>query len=454
MRKNLNRTAPHGSNGWRGYQNRLKRHAAIHRIRGRAGRWLAAAAILILALVFFRSWHGERPRAPEPPPSSPEPSEKLLTKEQLQQAIPASAVFNLRDPAVEIRLGNRRHHVETSLQMPLQRYLLDHLDRRHARYIGLVAMQPDTGRVLALVGYDSSGSGKNPCLEERFPAASVFKIVTAAAAIEELGLLPDSSMTYNGRRHTLYKSQLRRQQNRYTNRTTLRKSFALSINPVFGKIGAHRLQRKLLAKYADAFGFNQQIDFETPLAASTIRITDDPYQWAEVASGFNQDTRISPLHGALIASVVVNGGHLMEPSIVERVTDPQGQVVYRSRTASIRDVISPQASRQLADLMGATVTSGTSRSAFRGSQRDWVLSKLQIGGKTGSINSRDNEARYDWFVGFAREKKGTEKMVVSAVVAHEKYIGRRAAEYARLTIRQYFQEAFASRKKEAGDAPG
>jgi cell division protein FtsI/penicillin-binding protein 2 len=338
--------------------------------------------------------------------------------------------------------------------MPLQRYLLDHLDRRHARYIGLVAMQPDTGRVLALVGYDSSGSGKNPCLEERFPAASVFKIVTAAAAIEELGLLPDSSMTYNGRRHTLYKSQLRRQQNRYTNRTTLRKSFALSINPVFGKIGAHRLQRQLLDKYADAFGFNQQIDFETPLAASTIRITDEPYQWAEVASGFNQDTRISPLHGALIASVAVNGGHLMEPSVVERVTDPQGRVVYRSRTASIRDVISPQASRQLADLMGATVTSGTSRSAFRGSQRDWVLSKLQIGGKTGSINSRDNEARYDWFVGFAREKKGAEKMVVSAVVAHEKFIGRRAAEYARITIRQYFQEAFASRKKEAGDAPG
>jgi cell division protein FtsI/penicillin-binding protein 2 len=338
--------------------------------------------------------------------------------------------------------------------MPLQRYLLDQLDRRHSRYIGLVAMEPDTGRVLAMVGYDRTQSGENPCVEKRFPAASIFKIVTAAAAMEELGLLPDSKLTYNGRKHTLYKSQLGQAQNRYTNRTNLRKSFAQSINPVFGKIGVHRLHRQLLSKYAEAFGFNQQIDFEIPLATSTIRISEDPYHWAEVASGFNQDTRISPLHGALIASVALNGGRLVEPSIVDRVTDPEGHVVYRGQNAPVRKVISPQASRQLADLMGATVESGTSRRAFRGSRRDLVLSRLQIGGKTGSINSRDNAARYDWFVGFAREKDGNEKVVVSAVVAHEKYIGRRAAEYARLAIRQYFQEAFASRVSEAKDAPG
>ena len=127
MRKKIDRIPSHGSSGWRGYQNRLKRSAAIHRIRGRLGRWLAAAALLVLVLIFFRSWHAERQQVPEPPPSSPDPLQNLLTKEQLQQAIPASAVFNLREPSVEIQLDNRRHHVETSLHMPLQRYLLDHL---------------------------------------------------------------------------------------------------------------------------------------------------------------------------------------------------------------------------------------------------------------------------------------------------------------------------------------
>jgi cell division protein FtsI/penicillin-binding protein 2 len=453
MRKTLNRTPSGG--GWRVYQDRLRRDAALGKARGRFARWLAAAAVVALAVSVYLGWqaaHGPDPEPAAPPAATRD--QNLFTKTDLQRVIPAEALLNLQDSGVEIRIDKRRHLVQTSLDMPLQRYLMDLLDRRHSRYIGIVALEPATGRVLAMVGYDRTGDGENPCVERLFPAASVFKIVTAAAALEDLGLLPDSQMTYNGRKHTLYKSQLRTEQNRYTNRTTLRRSFAQSINPVFGKIGTHRLHQELLAKYADAFGFGEAIPFELPVAASTIRITDDPYQWAEVASGFNQDTRISPLHGALIASVALNGGRLVEPTVVERVTDPQGRVVYRGRPAAIREVISARACRQLADLMEATVASGTSRSAFRGVRRDWVLSKLTIGGKTGSINSRDNKARYDWFVGFARETSGEATVAISAVVAHEKYIGRRAAEYARLAIRRYFQETFASRRQEARDAPG
>ncbi|MGD8366744.1 MAG: penicillin-binding transpeptidase domain-containing protein [Desulfobacterales bacterium] len=455
MRKHLNRTPPGSFGGWRVYQDRLRRDAALGKVRGRLARWLAAAAVVALAASVYMGWHAAE--APDPAGmdrAAQHRQENRLTKADLQEAIPPEALLNLKASDLEIRIDSRRHLVETSLDLPLQRYLMDQLDRRHSRYIGIVALEPATGRVLAMVGYDRSGKKENPCVEKVFPAASVFKIVTAAAAIEDLGLLPDSQMTYNGRKHTLYKSQLRTEQNRYTNRTTLRRSFALSINPVFGKIGTHRLHQELLAKYADAFGFNEPIPFEVPVAASTIQITDDPYQWAEVASGFNQDTRISALHGAMIASVALNGGRMVAPTIVEKVTDPQGRVVYQGRPGAVREVISAGACRQLADLMEATVSSGTSRSAFRGLHRDWVLSKLTIGGKSGSINSRDNKARFDWFVGFARETSGEAKVAVSAVVAHEKYIGRRAAEYARLAIRRYFQETFASRKEQTRDAPG
>ncbi len=455
MRKKIDKLHVNAASGWRNYQDRLRRERAVRKIRGRLARILAVAAVLLLAASVFWSLGNRRQTGSEKGQTADlsEP-QGMLTKEDLQAAISPEALFNRKNPDLQISFDNRPLHVETTLHMPLQRYLLSLLDRRYSRYIGIVAMEPTTGRVLAMVGYDRNGSGKNPCIEQKFPAASVFKIVTAAAAIEELGLMPDSQMTYNGRKHTLYKSQLRTVQNRYTNRTTLRRSFAQSINPVFGKIGIHRLHHKLLAKYAKAFGFNQDIGFEAPLAESSIRITDEPYQWAEVASGFNQDTRISPMHGALMASVVLNGGRMVEPNIVQRVTDARGRVVYRGHPVPIREVISSAACRQLADMMEATVSSGTSRSAFRGFRRDWVLSKLEIGGKTGSINSRDNEARYDWFVGFAREKKGKAKVVVAAVVAHEKYIGRRAAEYARRAIRQYFQEAFASRKQDSKDAPG
>ena len=94
------------------------------------------------------------------------------------------------------------------------------------------------------------------------------------------------------------------------------------------------------------------------------------------------------------------------------------------------------------------------RQTFRDADRDWVLSKLEIGAKTGSINSRNNDARYDWFVGYAGEKEGDVRIAISAVVAHEEYIGVRAGDYARLAIRQYFQETFARRSADRRDAPG
>ena len=78
------------------------------------------------------------------------------------------------------------------------------------------------------------------------------------------------------------------------------------------------------------------------------------------------------------------------------------------------------------------------------------LSRLTLGGKTGSIYNRAHDARFDWFVGFATEKKGSEKIVVAVMVAHEDYIGIRAGQYARMAIEHYFKDYFA-KKEQAGN---
>ena len=75
-------------------------------------------------------------------------------------------------------------------------------------------------------------------------------------------------------------------------------------------------------------------------------------------------------------------------------------------------------------------------------QRDKVLSRLTIGGKTGSIDTRDHGARYDWFVGFADGPDQADAIAVAVLVAHEKFIGRRAGEYARRAIREHFRLRF------------
>ncbi|MBW2680120.1 MAG: PbpA [Deltaproteobacteria bacterium] len=316
------------------------------------------------------------------------------------------------------------------------------MDLDNSRYIGIVCMDPATGKVLSMVGFDKTDPSNNPCVDSRFPAASIFKIVTASAVVEKCGFQPGSKLSYNGRKHTLYKSQLKDRRNRYTNSITFRDSFAQSVNPVFGKIGAHYLGKNTLEKYAEAFDFNKNIDFEIEIAPSFVDLSDEPYQWAEVACGFNNKTKISPLHGAMMASAIINQGSIMEPTVVDQIVDEKGKIIYRNRLVMINQAITPKASNILNQLMATTIRSGTGKKAFRGYRKDKILSKLNIGGKTGSIDNKSHDARYDWFVGFAEQKDGPQKIAVSVIVAHEKYIGLRASYYARIAIKKYFLNYF------------
>lgn len=365
-----------------------------------------------------------------------------FSKADIQSILVDQQLLNANEKTFQATFRGQPVQVDTSLDPSLQQYLQKKLKRSTSRYIGIVVMDASTGRVRSMVGYDKMDSNNNPCIDNRYPAASIFKIVTAAAAIETYDLDPNSTFTYNGRKYTLYKSQLKDRRNRYTRKITLRDSFAQSINPVFGKIGARKLGKSNLEKYANAFGFNRPIDFEIPVTPSVVTLSDEPYHLAEIASGFNRETTLSPLHGALMAATVLNEGRMISPTIVEKITDTYGHILYRGRVKTINQAISPEASEIIGTLMQATVRSGTSRKAFRGYRRDRVLKRLVIGGKTGSIFNKTKDARFDWFVGFAEEKAGPEKLAVSVVVAHEKYIGTRASQYARMAIRHYFNNHY------------
>jgi cell division protein FtsI/penicillin-binding protein 2 len=367
----------------------------------------------------------------------------LSDKKHVQNLIDDVSLANLEKKQIDVFSNGDRYRVDTTLDIGLQNFILKKLNTSTARYIGIVAMDPATGKVLSMVSFDKTDPSSNLCVDSKFPAASIFKIVTASAAIEKNGFRPKRELKYNGMKHTLYKSQLEKKTNKYTNRVSFQDSFAQSINPVFGKIGVHYLGKTTLEEYAEAFGFNQDINFEIPVDPSDIHLTDRPYQWAEIACGFNQETTISPLHGAMMASAVVNHGRLMEPAIVVRIVDENGDVIYRNKTVSMNQVISPEASKTLNALMTATVRSGTAKKAFRGYRKDKILSRLNIGGKTGSMDNDTHDARYDWFVGFAEDKEGKTKFAVSVIVAHEKYIGLRASYYARSAMKSYFSNYFA-----------
>lgn len=467
--------------GWRRYQNQLQgqHRRGSPRPPRRRLRWIGLFFVFLVALYGVRespldsavfvpaalfdpgleagrgpAGNGRFDPAVTPLPL-PEPTH-LIDKSDVRAVLAPDLFLNLTDASFDFEFDGRRFRVETSLDAPLQRRMVATLKPDTARYLGAVVLEADTGRVLAMASHDSVDPGNNTCLASLFPAASIFKIVTAAAAISEMGLESESTLSYAGGKYTLYKHQLRKSPKGKRHRLTLRDAFAQSVNPVFGRLGARGLGKTVLARHGAAFGFNQPIPFEVPVETSPLRITDEPFQWAEVASGFNRTTLLSPLHGAMIAAAAVSEtGRLVAPTIVDRIRDENGLLLYQAseEPGAVGQALPPEAARQMRRLMGETIRSGTSRRAFRGFESDPVLSRLEMGGKTGTMGSRIHPDRlYDWFVGFAEEKEGGRRIAVAVAVAHQELIGTKASVFARQIMKTFFANWFA--RKDAGeDAP-
>jgi len=429
---------------WREYQDGLKWSAAKKKIVNGFLKY-SVLALLLFVVVYgiTSSLSGKSFSHLTTDYFSPFNDGHSFDKEKVQTLLNRVSFVNLKDKSFDFVSNDHKFKVETSLNIGLQNYLLSKLNTSTARYIGIVAMDPATGKILSMVSFNKTDPSNNPCLDNRFPAASIFKIVTASAAIEKYGFSSNHVFTYNGMKHTLYKSQLKERKNRYTNKITFKDAFAQSVNPVFGKIGSLYLGKDTLEEYAKAFGFNRDIDFEIIVDPSCVALSDKPYQWAEIACGFNNKTKMSPIHGAMMASAIINQGQIMEPTIVDRIVNEKGRIIYNGKLIPMSRAMAPNASQTMNHLMATTIKSGTGRKAFRRYRKDKILSMLNIGGKTGSIDNKTHDARYDWFVGFAEEKKGEKKIALSVIVAHEKYIGLRATYYARIAMKKYFKDAFA-----------
>lgn len=348
-------------------------------------------------------------------------------------------MVNSTTETIGITNGDRDYEVTTSLMPDLQEYIVNRIDRKNSLYFGFVIMEPDTGRILSMVSHDRSDPDNNVCVNADFPAASIFKIVSAAAAIEMKNYQPHTPMTFNGNKYTLYKNQLTRTRNRYSSTISFADAFAKSVNPVFGNIGMHDLGKTGLEKYGTAFGFNLSPQFEICMDQSRLIIEDEPYNWAEIASGFNRTTMLSAVHGALIIAVTLNDGRWVEPRLIDSIRSGS-DMIYRGLPNDQNRVIHSETAATLKKMLETTVRSGTAARTFRGASRDKILSQLNIGGKTGSINDRpDYSIRYDWFTGFAQKKDGSQSIAISIIVAHKDFIGTRAAQYARMGIKKYYE---------------
>ena len=433
--------------GWRTYQERLQRE---DRIRLFKRKLVLVGGVIggLLAVVFSGAWMSSRVnRAVQvsPPPQKQNTQKHNPVPEGFSRKTLATLLVPFSGASVkltdEIALENKGVHYtfKTTLNPKLQAYVNNLLERSKTLQAAVVVLNPHDGRVLVMSGHDKNGADTNICLKAEYPAASLFKIVSAAAALEAAGYTPEKALYFNGSRHTLYKNQLKQQQGRYTSETQLRKAFAVSNNSIFGKLGIYALGPQVITEYAEKFYFNRPIPFDLPVEVSETEVPKDEYGLAEIASGFNKRTRVSPLHAALLACAIVNQGEMVAPWLIETVTDASNSVLYQAKRHTLDTPVNKKTAAGLKLMMEDAATYGTGRKTFRKLRRRKIFKDFVLGVKTGTINDITDQFKYDWVTAFALAPNGNDGICIGVLAVHGEKLGIRATEMARAIIDYNFR---------------
>ncbi|MGH1541842.1 MAG: penicillin-binding transpeptidase domain-containing protein [Arenicella sp.] len=309
-------------------------------------------------------------------------------------------------------------------------------------YASFVAIDPETGAILSLTSYVRADDfPENFALGASYPAASVFKIITAANVLDRQLASLDTVIPFNGKSTSLYKKQvLEHKDNKYTRRPSLKEAFAKSSNPVFGRLGVEQIGRDSMLNYVGRFGFSRDIVQDLPVKDSQFNLPlMDEWELAEAASGYTKDILIGPVHAAAIAAAIVNGGQMHAPYAVQQVLDKNNRVLYQGGPKVIGEPIQPETAKDLLRMMRETVRIGSARKSFRTAHRYKAFTEASYGGKTGSLTGYEPRGRYDWFVGYG-ERYGKKIAYASLIVNKEKWYVR-SSRVAFEVLNYFFKQA-------------
>ena len=281
--------------------------------------------------------------------------------------------------------------VEYSMDVELTRRIFEVMRRGRVTHGHVIVLEPDTGRVLA---YVSSAPDSFPATHA-YPAASLIKVVTAAAALDSAPDKARRGCRYRGSPYRLTPSRI--EPPRSGNEISLERALATSNNQCFAQLAVNAVGSEALLGAIERFGW-----LASPAPghdAGSATAGEDAYDLGRLGCGL-AGCRITPLHAAQMAASLARG-ELVEPWWVERVVDVHGRSLPLPRHRPPRQIMRPELAEELREMLVRTTTRGTARRAFsdrRGQQR---LGDVQVAGKTGNLSGDEPPGRYEWFVGVA-----------------------------------------------------
>lgn len=266
--------------------------------------------------------------------------------------------------------------VQTSLDMQDQMAASAAVSAAHtSKPIDLVAIQPSTGKVLAVV---ERPGGFDRALAGIFPPGSTFKVITASA-LAQGGMRPTSTVRCPSK-VTIGGRTFHNDDNEHLGTTSLQTAFAVSCNSTFAMLAYQRLGGSSLASMAARFGFNTTANLGIPATLGKFTTPHQPVDLAADAFGQGTDL-VNPLSQASVAAAIEDG--IWRSPVLVTSPQPQRSSSPRKISASILGTLRP--------MMRAVVTSGTAAG---------VGFPAGVYGKTGTAQYGTGTHAHGWFIGY------------------------------------------------------
>lgn len=338
----------------------------------------------------------------------------------------------------ELRSGYDLH---LTIDNDLQSYAYDQLKGRNG---AVVALEPSTGKILAMVSYPDFNPAAsaleqnwNSIVERKdspllaratnglYPPGSTYKIATTVAAYNA------GYATHTFEDNGSFKLDDFKVENyggkSYGN-IDLKTAFEVSSNAVFCSLG-YELGSENILSNAEGFGINKDINIDIPVAKSKIEYKKMSNADAALVSIGQGQLLMTPLHVAMMGASVANNGSMMKPYLVDSITTSSGMTIGTAKQESLYMPMSSMCAGYLNELMTGVVKEGTGKGA--------AISGITVAGKTGTAEN-ETDKDHAWFVGYAPAENP--KIAVAVLLEYDGGAGgSNAAPIARNIIKRYLK---------------
>lgn len=281
----------------------------------------------------------------------------------------------------------------------------------------VLAIEPSTGEIIAMASYptfdpnsynfNEPATMRNRAISDIYEPGSTFKLITAAAALEE-GIVQPQTIV-DGHDGLLDMGTYQIKDDHPLGRVTFSQAVEKSSNIIFSEL-SNRIENQKFYKFIRDFGFGMTLGLELPAEASgKIKSLEEFDEPTKRFLGFGYGIAVTPLQIVAAYSAVANGGVLMRPYIISEIINNNGDAYRKNSPRKIREVIKKQTARTLSDLLISVVERGTGIKA--------KIDGLHIAGKTGTSQQIDGKqySKEDYnasFAGFFPAENPTIAMIV------------------------------------------